>query len=611
MWYTSYYQDGSQHILQAKAYDKNGKSYDSKFVIVNVYRFKPSYLQAFLKADTLIELTWIDNCKYETGFEIESSVNDSNFIKVSEVDSNITSYNFTGAFNLTDKYYFRVRTKAGTKLSGYSNIASASVMLNVPVDLNIDFISDTAAIFSWTDNNNFETGYVITKYIPYFGNVQIKEVASNITETVIEDSFISGQYYNYSLYAKMGYLNGESAHFPYINFEFPSPYDLHVEGINENSLKLIWKDDNNYELGFIVERSNDGINYVEIGRSSRDNLSIIDNNLDTTYNYLYRIAAFSRYNLSYYSPEISAYYLQQLNPINKFQVMSTISWMTVGYDASITALGGYTSNGVAVYIYDTFYGQHLRTLYSVDSLDRIFEYITISPDNKLVAAAGDNGYVTVWNINSGEVVHRINNLVRPNAMKFSYDGVHLIIERGGTLRFYDIQTWQYEVRVSTSNYIHILEVDLNQSIIVTGDGQSNIKLWDYNSGSLLREIPSTFNAYPLKINKTGTKIYGVRNYELMVWDVGTTSLISTIPNFWGRRNIAINENKDIAAGSFNSQGVGLWKLSNGIYSQLFSPEDEIFIELFFSPDDTKLIGRVFTHYYRIWDIINRWCSPYE
>ena len=51
LWNTMFYKDGSQHILQAVAYDLNGDSINSKFVIVNVFRFSPSNLLAFLKAE--------------------------------------------------------------------------------------------------------------------------------------------------------------------------------------------------------------------------------------------------------------------------------------------------------------------------------------------------------------------------------------------------------------------------------------------------------------------------------------------------------------------------------------------------------------------------------
>ena len=607
-WYTRFYQDGSQHILNAKAYDKSGNLFNSKFVIVNVYRFQPSYLTASIKADTLIQLNWTDNCSYETGFEIEHSVNDSNFVKIATVDSNVTSFDFNGIFNLTDAYYFRVRAIAGSTVSGYSNIAIASVSLNAPTDLNFEFISDTAAILSWNDNNDFETGYTIMKYIPNYGNITIKQLPSNSTQTVIIDTFKTGQYYNYTISATMGSLVGEPSHFPYLNFDFPAPENLVVEGVNENSLKLIWEDANKYELGFIIERSSDGNNFFEVGRTSTNDLSFIDTNLDTTLSYLYRLSAFSTYNQSNYSSEIDVHYLTQLKPESKFQVVSAISWMAVSYDAAIIAFGGYTSNNVAIYVYNTFTGQLFQTLYSADSTSAVFTRITISPDNKLVAAGGDNGYITIWEINNGAVLKRINNIVTPNVMVFSYDGNNLIVERGGTLRFYNIQTWQYEDRISTSNYITRMDIDSNQNVIATGDGSTNIKIWDYNSGSFLREIPSSANARPLKLNKTGTRLYSVFNHELLVWEVSSAILVSTIQNFWGWPYIEINEHKNIAAGSINS-GVGLWQLSSGLWIQQYISENQSMGEMFITPDENYLIGQVGNHSYSVMVIGKNWASP--
>lgn len=607
-WYTRYYQDGSQHILNTKAYDKSGYSFESKFVIVNVYRFQPSYLTASIKADTLIELNWIDNCNFETGFEIEYSVNDSNFTKIASVDSNVTSFDVAGIFNLNEIYYFRVRAIAGSMVSGYSNIAVASVSLNAPTDLTFEFISDTAAVLSWNDNNDFETGYTILKYTPNYGNAIIKQISSNSTQTVVTDTFIVGQNYNYLIYATMGSLVGESVHFPFVNFYFPAPENLNVEGVSENSLELTWEDVNNFDLGYIVQRSDDGNNFLEIGRTSANNLSFVDTNIDTALGYTYRLAAFSSHNQSSYSDEINAYYLPYLNNINKFSVSSAISWMRLSYDASILAFGGYFSNSPVIYIYDTFSGQRIKTLYAADSNSGVFTRLTISPDNNLIAAGGDNGYVTVWNTNTGEVVKRIYNIVTPNVMMFSYDGNHLIVERGGTLRFYEIQFWQYEDRVTTSNLIFRMDVDLKQSVIATGDVSSNIKLWDYNTGTFLREISSSANSRPLQFNKTGTRLYAVLNNELLSWDVNAGSLVSSIQNFWASSYIAVNETKDIAAGSIYS-GVGLYQLSSGFRTQKYTIGNQAFSQMFITPDENYLIGQVGIYFYRIMEIGREWGSP--
>ncbi len=607
LWNTTYYEDGSQHILQAKAYDLQGDLTSSKYVIVNVYRFMPSNLQAFIRTDSLIELSWVDNCSFERGFEIEEAINDSDFVRTADVDSNTTTYKVVDTVELNNTYYFRMRAKAGDTFSGYTGIATATVLLNTPANTDISFIADTAATLSWTDNNDFETGYLIERYVPNVGYTFVKELPANTTETIVQDSFVIGQYYDYKIYAKMGYLLSQPAHFPYRNPLFPPPYELTLTGNNSNSLTLNWKYDHNYELGFIIERSKNGTDYFELGRTSSH--SFTDNSLDTSFNYSYRIAAYSRYNKSAYSANIEALFSNQLKQIHRFLIpLYGISWTTLSYDASIIAFGGYTSNEVAVYIYDTFTGSRKFTLSNPDSLTNVFKQITISPDNRLLAAAGEDNYVTIWDINSGTVVKRINNVWHPQVMKFSFDGNNLIVERIGALRFYDIQSWQYETRINTQHYITNMDINSDETIIATGDGLSNVKLWDYSTGSLLREIPGSNDAYPLEFNRTGTKLYSVINTDLFAWDVNSASIILDIPNFQRRSYFAINEAKNIAASSYGYPRMGVWELDSGNFTQELSLDIE---ELFFTADN-YLIGRGLYHpSYYILELTKSWISPIQ
>jgi hypothetical protein len=60
-WNTFYLADGSQNILEAKAYDKDGNVYEARPVIIYIYRFRPSYVNASFISDTLVNVAWYDN----------------------------------------------------------------------------------------------------------------------------------------------------------------------------------------------------------------------------------------------------------------------------------------------------------------------------------------------------------------------------------------------------------------------------------------------------------------------------------------------------------------------------------------------------------------------
>ncbi|MBI3193580.1 MAG: SUMF1/EgtB/PvdO family nonheme iron enzyme [Ignavibacteriae bacterium] len=87
----------------------------------------PTFLfVASITSNTVI-LEWNDNNAFETIFEIEQSVNDTNhFSLVETVDLNITTATLSGTFDSSSIYYFRIRAISVHNTSIYSTIANAT-----------------------------------------------------------------------------------------------------------------------------------------------------------------------------------------------------------------------------------------------------------------------------------------------------------------------------------------------------------------------------------------------------------------------------------------------------------------------------------------------------
>ncbi len=236
LWNTSLYNDGSQHLIEAAAYSKNSEVINAKPVIIYVSRFIPRDLSALLISDTTIQLNWIDNCNFETGFEIEEAVGDSSFINVAHVDSNVTGYIIKGKFDDTTKYLFRVRAKSGTLLSGYSNIASTEIAMNPPSNIRIIFTSDTTAIIHWIDNNNFEDGYSV------FGEggnhtSLLAKVPPNSTSANIKGLFLIGHLYGFKVAATYNEIISYSETI-WKPFTLNPPISLMIKSLSDNSIQL-------------------------------------------------------------------------------------------------------------------------------------------------------------------------------------------------------------------------------------------------------------------------------------------------------------------------------------------------------------------------------------
>ncbi|MBS4027628.1 MAG: SUMF1/EgtB/PvdO family nonheme iron enzyme [Ignavibacteriales bacterium] len=129
-WNVSSLPDGGTHSIYAKAYDGDENSSSSEvFTVTTHYSdMAPSNLQVTMLDDTSAILQWVDNSNFETRFEIEQSINNTNdFTFLDTVSANTTLatilLTYTGD---TTTYYFRVRGKSGLNSTSYSNISSGT-----------------------------------------------------------------------------------------------------------------------------------------------------------------------------------------------------------------------------------------------------------------------------------------------------------------------------------------------------------------------------------------------------------------------------------------------------------------------------------------------------
>ena len=103
-----------------------------------------------------IDLTWVDQCPNETGFEVERSPNGTTgWALIASPAANAESYSDMGLAASTT-YYYRVRAKRGAERSAYTNVASATTPAgSVGLLLRYEFTSGSFLVNSGTAG----TGY--------------------------------------------------------------------------------------------------------------------------------------------------------------------------------------------------------------------------------------------------------------------------------------------------------------------------------------------------------------------------------------------------------------------------------------------------------------------
>jgi hypothetical protein len=114
----------------------------------------PSNLVARTAGCTQINLTWQDNSDDEDGFEVERSLDGTNFSRIDTVPADQTTFSDTGLAQGTT-YWYRVRACNAIGCSDYSNTARARTLAPpaAPQDLKAELIDEYVIGLWWTYYN--------------------------------------------------------------------------------------------------------------------------------------------------------------------------------------------------------------------------------------------------------------------------------------------------------------------------------------------------------------------------------------------------------------------------------------------------------------------------
>ncbi|MGL4553716.1 MAG: WD40 repeat domain-containing protein, partial [Gemmataceae bacterium] len=172
--------------------------------------------------------------------------------------------------------------------------------------------------------------------------------------------------------------------------------------------------------------------------------------------------------------------------------------------------------------------------------DARFEEVKVSPDAKLVVARGNDEQVRVWSLETGKLLHRLDE--RPRGMSgpaiwFTRDGRHLIVSSS---RFNDDNSKVVEDRmcwwdVRTGKPARVLTGDgAPCGIVAMGpDGKKfaagvrngqllGVYLHDQRTGRLIRHLPLDNGVVRCAFTPDGRRLFGLSpRGDIWDWDVTT------------------------------------------------------------------------------------------
>ena len=279
----------------------------------------PSNLIITNKLISTLTLNWTDNSDNEDGFRIEYSKSNSitGFTTYGYAAEDATSKDLIG-LEPAIYYWFRVYAYTGTIDS--LSYANASCRMGLPLppvapsNGTYTNIKATSMTINWQDNSTDESGFRVEMSTNSTAGFTTKgSVGINVTSLSITGLLPSTTYY-FRIYAfNIGgdsprYETSQVTSVPPPAPAAPSKLVCIANPVSINNAKadilLSWQDNEpdhvDAEEGFIIERSEDGINFYEVDRVDYDVTNYTDTGLRLFRMYYYRIASYNYYNQSSY-----------------------------------------------------------------------------------------------------------------------------------------------------------------------------------------------------------------------------------------------------------------------------------------------------------------------
>ncbi len=215
IWETQSLSDSTLHTIYARAVDSDGNMVLSKMNTVTVRVLSPTNLTVTQINDGTVLLTWSDNSRIETGYEIENSVNGSNFVKLKTLGASVIK-DTVSSLKIDSSYTFRIRAISKNKVSKYAISTTKQIVLNSPTIVGAYFFNDSVSVF-WKNNDSFSSSIEISMSTDSMNFAVTKTLSSNLVYAKWSFARVEGlKYYfkaraygefNFSKYSATSILN--------------------------------------------------------------------------------------------------------------------------------------------------------------------------------------------------------------------------------------------------------------------------------------------------------------------------------------------------------------------------------------------------------------------
>jgi hypothetical protein len=270
----------------------------------------PGELAAAVVSPTKIDLSWTDNCDFETAYAIWRKGGGSDWTRIAVTAPNVTRYSDTSALPNT-AYQYRVRTITQIGGSEWSNEAAATTPAVVPAApsaLQAESLPGAVAMLTWADNSSNETAFAIWRKGGGTDWMRVAVTAPNITR-YRDTSLVPLAGYTYRI-RSIGTAGASNWTNEAAVTALPSapevPGSLTVAAAGTTRLELSWSDQSSSETAFAIWRRGGGSDWTRIAVTAPNVIRYSDTSASPETQYTYRLRAVNQGGASPWTPEVTA-----------------------------------------------------------------------------------------------------------------------------------------------------------------------------------------------------------------------------------------------------------------------------------------------------------------
>ncbi|KAA3605871.1 MAG: hypothetical protein DWQ06_03130 [Calditrichaeota bacterium] len=581
------------YSYRVSAFAKNDSSYYSQSSNVQTNFPVPTNLEILQISDSKVNLSWLDNCEFESGYKIERKEINNTYEELAILPFNSTSY-LDSTLSETQTYNYRVRAFSQINNSTYSNEAHINTGFSAPTNLEIAQVTDSEANLNWQDNSSFEEGFTIERKVNN-GNFSAIHSTSSGSTNFKDSGLLISNNYTYRVKAFTNSTYSAYTQEKSIQTNFPAPSNLEIIQYTGSEVTLTWQDNSTFENGFIIERKEENGNFTEVHSTLPNSTNFTDNGLLPTKEYRYRVKAFSNFNVSSYTQEKSI----QTNfpaPTNfKMQIISNseleLTWESnYSFDVEYK-IERQINNG-------NFQELAILPSNSVSFIDTdIFTWLNYT--YKLTAFTNsNNSNVALLKVRyglEGTTVWTANHSDKVLTVQFSTDGNKIISgSEDKTIKVWDSIDGSLQWTGLHSQRVSSIASNQNGSQVASGS-QGKLNIWNLQTGSLIWSYDASGFVTQIKYSPTDNQVAMVGN-GLKIFNAFDGTILH---NFGGSTSLDFSNDGQKIAGAQNPY---LYLSSLEGDSIIWRSNHPDIHPIRFSPDGSKLISGSYQDNIKVWDI---------